>query len=499
MKRFLPVITSILLFSLNLHSKEVNPLYLPYCIPKGEIYVSFIKKLNKKQNTVNILKEKIKNLNTYLHTYLDKLSTPTFIKLTGKTKVYNTLRIKTMEKSSLYFYTHKKGTYIFKEKSEGIIHYKKKPKLIIGSIIYFPSGAEAASDIYRLDLIPEYIKPGTTALLTIKLKKRIISKRIFFKGKRKTYLYYKGYKNCRYNYIMRIGTDCMDKKKELKFRIYLKLQNGITIKIRDSFLYQKYRTSTKDIRSLYSRRLNRGKHFRINPRTIDNGFFKFKELLLPMEDRINKPVIKHIKGKPYFPPLYRKITVKLPGHKLALYRDRAGIRRETRIHQRAVSYSSPRQLWRGNFIYPSCARFSSIFGELRTYRSGYVGVHRGIDIASFKKEYVKAPNNGIIRFAGNTTLAGKNIVIDHGQYIFSKIFHMSRLFVRTGQYVTKGRIIGKVGNSGISTGPHVHWEMWVGNIKVDPGLWVHGKISDSKSPIHKTPNTFLYEFLMPRY
>ena len=111
---------------------------------------------------------------------------------------------------------------------------------------------------------------------------------------------------------------------------------------------------------------------------------------------------------------------------------------------------------------------------------------------------VVAPNNGIIRFSGHTVLCGKNVIIDHGQYLFSKIFHLSRLLVRKGQYVRKGQVIGLCGSTGISTGPHIHWEMWVGSTKIDPNSWVLGRASrELPSPIMNDNGERLFRFLSP--
>ena len=111
---------------------------------------------------------------------------------------------------------------------------------------------------------------------------------------------------------------------------------------------------------------------------------------------------------------------------------------------------------------------------------------------------VKAPNNGIIRFAGHTILCGNNVIIDHGQYVFSKIFHLSKLLVRSGQYVKKGQIIGLCGSTGISTGPHIHWEMWVGSTKVDPNSWILGKAAlETTAPLMNEKGERLFRFLSP--
>jgi murein DD-endopeptidase MepM/ murein hydrolase activator NlpD len=67
---------------------------------------------------------------------------------------------------------------------------------------------------------------------------------------------------------------------------------------------------------------------------------------------------------------------------------------------------------------------------------------------------------------GNTT------IIDHGLGVFTLYAHQSEIDVKVGDIVEKGQVIGLVGNSGRVTGPHLHWEVWVGGVQVDPYDWI---------------------------
>ncbi len=162
----------------------------------------------------------------------------------------------------------------------------------------------------------------------------------------------------------------------------------------------------------------------------------------------------------------------LPPDKQALLADQAGIQRENAIHWQATSWDTAETLWSGPFIIPAWQRYSSPFSESRTFVGLGTGVHLGIDIASFFGTAVAAPNSGIVRFAGKTTLCGNNIIIDHGRRVFTKIMHLDSLFVASGQRVERGQPVGMTGTSGLSTGPHIHWEMLVGGVRVDPEDWV---------------------------
>lgn len=97
--------------------------------------------------------------------------------------------------------------------------------------------------------------------------------------------------------------------------------------------------------------------------------------------------------------------------------------------------------------------------------------HAGVDIARFKGSLVTAPAGGLVADIGEYTLMGRSVFIDHGLGVFSAFFHLDTALVRRGDLVRAGQEIGRVGRSGLATGPHLHYGVYVNGRDVDPALW----------------------------
>lgn len=131
-----------------------------------------------------------------------------------------------------------------------------------------------------------------------------------------------------------------------------------------------------------------------------------------------------------------------------------------------------KRLWQGKFEYPAQARISQGFGHLQIINGKRSGTHRGLDIAVPIGTKVFAPNAGKVVFADKLKAFGGTMVLDHGQGIHTLYFHLSKFAAEVGQNVAKGMIIAYSGNSGVSSGAHLHWGMSVQNLRVDPEQWV---------------------------
>ncbi len=97
--------------------------------------------------------------------------------------------------------------------------------------------------------------------------------------------------------------------------------------------------------------------------------------------------------------------------------------------------------------------------------------HAGVDIARFKGSLVTAPAGGLVADVGEYTLMGRTVFIDHGLGVFSAFFHLDTALVRRGDIVRAGQEIARVGRTGLATGPHIHYGVYVNGRDVDPALW----------------------------
>lgn len=130
------------------------------------------------------------------------------------------------------------------------------------------------------------------------------------------------------------------------------------------------------------------------------------------------------------------------------------------------------------FIKPiSKGRISSVFGSQRILNGTPKNFHNGLDIAVPEGTSVKAMTDGkVLLNADNFYYAGNFIIIDHGLGVNSMYLHLSKSFVTEGQIVKKGEVIGEVGTTGRSTGPHLHWTVQWFDKRVDPNTVFNYKV-----------------------
>jgi len=130
------------------------------------------------------------------------------------------------------------------------------------------------------------------------------------------------------------------------------------------------------------------------------------------------------------------------------------------------------QLWVGPFIVPVEGPITSQFGTRRSYNGGPArSYHEGIDYDAPPGAAVLAANDGQVALAEPLTVRGNAVIIDHGLGVYSGYYHLSEINAQEGQQVKKGDTVGKVGDTGLATGPHLHWEIRVSGINIDPAQW----------------------------
>jgi murein DD-endopeptidase MepM/ murein hydrolase activator NlpD len=156
-------------------------------------------------------------------------------------------------------------------------------------------------------------------------------------------------------------------------------------------------------------------------------------------------------------------------------------RSATKLEQNRVaefkSLVTSEKYWRGNFIRPNAGRISTVFGVRRYYNGVFARdyYHQGVDYAGGYGSPIVAPAAGKVVLVGTEAegfrVHGNTIGIDHGQGVLSIFLHLSKINIREGDLVKAGQLIGAVGSTGASTGPHLHWGLYVHGVAVDPALW----------------------------
>lgn len=121
-----------------------------------------------------------------------------------------------------------------------------------------------------------------------------------------------------------------------------------------------------------------------------------------------------------------------------------------------------------SYFQPVSGRMSSRFGMRRHPILGYMRLHSGVDYAASYGSAIVAVSDGVVSYAGRHGGHGKYVRIEHGGGLGSGYAHMSSIAVEPGSHVRAGQVIGYVGSTGLSTGPHLHFEVYRGSSKIDP-------------------------------
>lgn len=144
------------------------------------------------------------------------------------------------------------------------------------------------------------------------------------------------------------------------------------------------------------------------------------------------------------------------------------LRRESEIMGWIYEKITPVWMGDGNFVLPHPADAWPNFGQKRLVNERVQSLHSGVDLRVPWGDPVRSVNTGIVVFASHYYMPGKTVIIDHGLGVFSFYCHLSDILVKRGSRIRKGEIIGRCGNTGRSTGPHLHWSMRILDSRVDP-------------------------------
>lgn len=138
---------------------------------------------------------------------------------------------------------------------------------------------------------------------------------------------------------------------------------------------------------------------------------------------------------------------------------------------------TPEKFWDGKLLRPNSGEITTIYGVRRYYNGVFAQdyYHRGVDYAGAHGSPVVAPAAGRVSLVGRESqgfkIHGNVVGIDHGQGVASILMHLSRIDVKEGDVVKAGQVIGALGSTGASTGPHLHWGLYVHGQSVDPVPW----------------------------
>lgn len=120
------------------------------------------------------------------------------------------------------------------------------------------------------------------------------------------------------------------------------------------------------------------------------------------------------------------------------------------------------------FIIPAIGPTSGTYGTIRYYNGKKGSYHNGYDIAADLGSPVYAPSAGIVMLTGNYYYNGKFIMVNHGNNLISIFLHLDKILVKKNDIIEKGQVLGAIGSTGLSTGPHLHWSVLLNNSYIDP-------------------------------
>jgi murein DD-endopeptidase MepM/ murein hydrolase activator NlpD len=138
---------------------------------------------------------------------------------------------------------------------------------------------------------------------------------------------------------------------------------------------------------------------------------------------------------------------------------------------RVYAAFSPNIEWEGAFDWPFDGPITSEFGTTRSYAGALPTYHTGIDIDGETGDIVRACARGAVALAEVLQVRGGSVIIDHGAGVLTGYYHLSAIDVVVGQKVDRGDPLGEMGDTGLATGSHLHWELRVGGVAVSPREW----------------------------
>jgi murein DD-endopeptidase MepM/ murein hydrolase activator NlpD len=161
----------------------------------------------------------------------------------------------------------------------------------------------------------------------------------------------------------------------------------------------------------------------------------------------------------------------------------ARIERESKRVNAIFASNRPEKVWNGPFRLPVPGEVISVFGKRSIYNGRPRSPHAGVDFRGGTGTPIRAPNAGIVVLAADLYYSGNTVILDHGMGLYSYLGHMSSFSVKEGDRVEAGGAIGKIGSTGVATGPHLHWTIRLVRARIDP-MSVVDLLGGSRKPHH---------------
>lgn len=172
---------------------------------------------------------------------------------------------------------------------------------------------------------------------------------------------------------------------------------------------------------------------------------------------------------------FKKETLHVSDEKLKEEREKGQDQQILESVLAQITENSPHEkLWHGSFCMPiDNPRITCEYGTIRTTEDRGRYIHKALDLVHVPRSIVWATQDGVVAHIGRYAISGNSVVIDHGFGIVSLFFHLDNFAnITVGQHIGKGNPVGVMGKTGYATGPHLHWEMRVNNVQVDPLQWI---------------------------
>ncbi|HEU4385340.1 MAG TPA: M23 family metallopeptidase [Anaeromyxobacteraceae bacterium] len=147
---------------------------------------------------------------------------------------------------------------------------------------------------------------------------------------------------------------------------------------------------------------------------------------------------------------------------------RRRMKRDQTAFDRAFAQAFEPPLYRERFAWPRQDELTARYGDRRIFNGQKLSQHYGVDLAGRSGDPVAAANDGLVVLVRDCYGSGKSVVVWHGAGLYSVYFHLSRFAVQEGARVRRGDLLGRVGQTGRATGPHLHWGTKLDGLYVDP-------------------------------